>query len=96
MPCVVGDLYSRIDYRGNVVACCKGSAAPLGNVSDATFASVWSSPPYETFRCNARTLAKDDPYFAPFGCLQSCDNLGMNLHALYSVSEKNENADDGR
>ncbi len=96
IPCVVGDLYSRVDYRGNVVACCKGSSAPLGNVADADFLSVWSSPPYETFRRNAKTLNKDDPYFAPFGCLQSCDNLGMNLHSLYTVAGKPENADDRR
>lgn len=83
LPCVVGDVYSRVDYRGNVVACCKGSSAPLGNVSDTAFAEVWQSPRYAEFRRNAKTLPKDDPFFAPFGCLRSCDNLGMNLRALY-------------
>ncbi len=96
IPCFVGDLYSRIDYRGNVVACCKGSSAPLGNVAEASFLSVWSSARYETFRRNAKTLNKDDPYFAPFGCLRSCDNLGMNLHALYTLAEKPENTDGRR
>jgi len=83
LPCVVGDVYSRIDYRGNVVACCKGSGSPLGNVADGSFISVWQSRPYAEFRRKARDLPKDDPYFAPFGCLRSCDNLGMNLRAQF-------------
>jgi hypothetical protein len=70
------------------VACCKGSAAPLGNVSEQPFAEVWASPAYQEFRHNARLLAKDDPYFAPFGCLQACDNLGMNLKALYMKADE--------
>jgi MoaA/NifB/PqqE/SkfB family radical SAM enzyme len=90
LPCVVGDVYSRIDYRGNVVACCKGSAAPLGNVSDTPFLTVWRSPPYAEFRRNALALAKDDPYFEPFGCLRSCDNLGMNLRAQFIEPARSE------
>ena len=94
LPCVVGDLYSRIDYQGNVVACCKGSSAPLGNVANEPFAAIWKSPRYEEFRRNARTLAKDDPFFAPYGCLQSCDNLGMNLQALYALTGKSPTQED--
>ncbi|MCP4549397.1 MAG: radical SAM protein [bacterium] len=85
LPCVVGRLYSRIDYRGNVLACCKGSRVPLGNVAAQPFAQVWDSPPYQEFCRHAEELPKDHPYFEPFACLEACDNLGMNLRAQYGL-----------
>lgn len=94
LPCVVGDIYSRVDFEGNIIACCKGSSAPLGNIAEKPFAAVWQAPRYREFRHNARVLSKDDPYFAPYGCLRSCDNLGMNLRALYLEQPDPERAAD--
>jgi len=85
LPCLVGYSFSRIDYRGNVLACCKGSAAPLGSVAERSFASVWRSPRYQEFRENAATLPKTDPYFDDYQCLKACDNVGTNLQSRYAL-----------
>ena len=35
------------------------------------------------FRRNARSLRKDHSYFEPFGCLDACDNVGLNLRTQF-------------
>ena len=90
LPCLVGWTYARLLTNGDVIPCCKGDDAPMGNIKDGGFKSVWTCDNYREFRQKAKTLPKDDPYFDPIQCLVACDNLGQNLRTLSRLKEINE------
>lgn len=79
IPCYAGHIYSRVLVTGEVIPCCKAEKKPMGNVYHDSFATIWYSSSYQTFRKKAVLCKKNDAYFKPIDCYSSCDNYGMNL-----------------
>lgn len=77
IACNIGWTYARVGTDGKVAPCCKGTKMPMGSVQNENLRAVWTRPEYVTFRRNALTKPKDDPFFAPIACMKACDNLGM-------------------
>jgi MoaA/NifB/PqqE/SkfB family radical SAM enzyme len=79
IPCYAGHIYSRVLVTGEVIPCCKEEKKPMGNVYHDSFATIWNSSSYQTFRKKAVLCKKNDAYFKPIDCYSSCDNYGKNL-----------------
>ena len=90
LPCLVGWTYARLLTTGEVIPCCKGDDAPMGNIIKGGFKTVWTAATYREFREKAKTLPKDDPYFDPIQCLVACDNLGQNLGTMERLKKLND------
>ncbi len=86
IPCYAGWVFARIMATGNVVPCCKGHRAWMGNIYKNNFKSIWFSDKYNLFRQNGVKLDKSHPYFSKIGndaekktgCY-NCDNLWQNI-----------------
>lgn len=82
IPCYIGWIFCRVMADGQVAPCCRGVHRPMGNLNEMSFRDIWDSPRYEQFRDLAKNAKKDHPYFKPFGCGKTCDNL-MHNHELH-------------
>jgi MoaA/NifB/PqqE/SkfB family radical SAM enzyme len=78
IPCYVGWIFCRVMANGDVAPCCRGTEMPMGNINTDGFKKTWSGERYNEFRRRAKTLSKQDPYFAPIQCNKTCDNLMHN------------------
>jgi hypothetical protein len=78
IPCYTGWMFSRVMANGNVVPCCKGYLKPMGNVYKNTFKQIWQGTLQKEFRYKGTHLPLTNIYFAPFGCIKTCDNLWQN------------------
>ena len=92
-PCYAGWTFARIAADGEVSPCLKAHKISIGNIYKNSFAEIWNSPQEQEFRKRSFNLDFDDKYFKDigndpdlnFGCLQSCDNLqiNMDMHKKY-------------
>ncbi|MEM3585228.1 MAG: radical SAM protein [Candidatus Woesearchaeota archaeon] len=78
IPCYAGWMFSRVMANGNVVPCCKGYLKPMGNVYSKRFKQIWEDKLQKEFRYKGTHLPLTDPYFVPFQCIKTCDNLWQN------------------
>ena len=86
-PCYAGWLFARIDAKGDVRPCLKAVHISTGNIYEKSFKEIWNSPEQQLFRMKSFTLDSADPYFQKignnpgsiFGCLNSCDNIQINV-----------------
>jgi glycosyltransferase involved in cell wall biosynthesis/MoaA/NifB/PqqE/SkfB family radical SAM enzyme len=86
LPCTIGWTFARVLPDGNVNPCLKGHRYPIGNIHEASFREIWSSPRQYEFRRQANQLEKKGPIFrlmgndpsAEVGCFRGCDDLGRN------------------
>jgi len=86
LPCTVGWTFARILPDGNVNPCLKSHRYPIGNIYEASFREVWSSPRQIEFRRHTNQLVKRGELFrligndpeAEVGCFRGCDDLGRN------------------
>lgn len=82
IPCLVGWTYTRIMFDGLVLPCCRGVQFPMGDLYKNSFKEIWFSKKYNQFRKNAKSLVKDNSYFAKIGCRNGCDNYINNLETI--------------
>ena len=69
VPCYVGYYFTFVLANGSVLPCCQCST-PIGNVTeDRSFADVWASEDYRTFRAAAKNLPEPNEMLR--GC--ECD-----------------------
>ena len=86
-PCYAGWTFARIAADGEVNPCLKAHKISIGNIYKNSFREIWNSPREQEFRKRSFNLDFNDKYFKDigndpdlnFGCLQSCDNLQINL-----------------
>lgn len=92
IPCYVGWIFCRITPEGDVAPCCRGVDKPMGNLNERSFTEIWHSDRYREFRRMALREKKAHPYFKPFGCHRTCDNMMHNEahHARMSSLEDRE------
>jgi len=93
-PCYVGWAFARILANGNVTPCLKAHRVSIGNLYERPFREIWNSPEQQLFRKKSFKLDRTDPYFnlignnpnTQFGCLNSCDNIQINIdmHKKYA------------
>lgn len=86
-PCYVGWSFLRILANGNVNPCLKAHRISVGNIYKSSIRDIWNGPEERLFRVKSFKLDMSDPYFsmignnpnARCGCLNSCDNIQVNL-----------------
>jgi MoaA/NifB/PqqE/SkfB family radical SAM enzyme len=86
-PCYVGWAFVRILANGNVNPCLKAHRISVGNIYQDSFKDIWNSQEQQLFRTKSFKLDIGDPYFRmigndpdiQFGCLNSCDNIQINI-----------------
>jgi len=86
-PCYIGWAFLRILADGNVNPCLKAHRISIGNIYKRSIRDIWNSPEQQLFRIKSFKLDMNDPYFkmignnpnSKFGCLNSCDNIQINL-----------------
>lgn len=86
-PCYVGWAFLRILANGEVNPCLKAHRISIGNIYKRSIKDIWNSREQRLFRTKSFKLDMDDPYFrmignnpnSRFGCLNSCDNIQINL-----------------
>jgi hypothetical protein len=94
-PCYVGWMFLRVLANGEVNSCLKSHRMPVGNIYEQSIRDIWNGEKQRLFR--QKTLKHDpaDAFFhligndiAPrFGCLDSCDNIKINLEMHYKYGE---------
>ena len=77
VPCSIGWHFTRILASGDVIPCCNGIHAVIGNITKDPFKSVWNSGAYENFRSQA--LTPDENFCIRLKCTH-CDNLQHNIN----------------
>jgi len=97
IPCYVGWVFCRVMADGGVSPCCRGVHMPMGNLNENSFREIWFSEKYDTFRRNALTMSKKDPYFRPIECTKTCDNLMHNqeMHGRLDNSRRINDSSSG-
>lgn len=93
-PCYVGWAFVRILADGNINPCLKAHRISIGNIYKNSFRDIWNSQKQQLFRTKSFKLDINDPYFRmignnpdiQFGCLNSCDNIQINIdiHKKYA------------
>lgn len=93
-PCYAGWGFLRILANGNVNPCLKAHRISVGNIYNQPITEIWNSPEQLLFRRKSFKLDGNDNYFrmigndpsANFGCLNTCDNIQINLdmHKRYA------------
>ena len=86
-PCYVGWAFLRILANGNVIPCLKAHRISVGNIYEQSIKDIWNSPEQQLFRKESFKLDRNSLYFrmignnpdAQFGCLNSCDNIQINI-----------------
>ena len=86
-PCYVGWAFLRILANGNVNPCLKAHRISIGNIYKHSIRDIWNSRKQQLFRVKSFKLDTNDRYFriignnpnSKFGCLNSCDNIQINL-----------------
>ncbi len=86
-PCYAGWVFARILANGDVNPCLKAHKISIGNIYRNSFGQIWNSPREQEFRRRTFSLDLTDRYFKVIGnnpnldvgCLQSCDNLQVNI-----------------
>lgn len=86
-PCYAGWVFARILANGDVNPCLKAHKISIGNIYRNSFGQIWNSPREQEFRRRTFSLDLTDRYFKDIGnnpnldvgCLQSCDNLQVNI-----------------
>ena len=86
-PCYVGWAFARILANGNVNPCLKAHRISIGNLYKQSFIDIWNSQEQQLFRKKSFKLDGNDSYFkmignnpnSQFGCLNSCDNIQINI-----------------
>ena len=94
-PCFVGWAFVRIDAKGDVSPCLKAVNISIGNIYEKTFQEIWNSHEEKLFRQKALALDPEDKYFvnignnpnSSFGCLNSCDNIQINMEMYHKYGE---------
>lgn len=86
-PCYAGWAFARIDAKGEVRPCLKAVHVSAGNIYEKSFKEIWNSPEEQLFRMKSFALDSSEPYLQNigndpgniFGCLNSCDNVQINV-----------------
>ncbi len=78
IPCVTGWVFARIVAGGEFHSCLKSACRPVGDVLREGLRALWYSPAQEEFRRLGVSEPRTHPYYAPIGCMGSCDNLDYN------------------
>jgi len=86
-PCYVGWCFLRILADGSVIPCLKAHRMPSGNLYQHSIKDIWNSEAQQLFRKKSFALDSEDAYFkmigndpsASFGCINSCDNIQINV-----------------
>ncbi|MBN1493778.1 MAG: radical SAM protein [Candidatus Omnitrophica bacterium] len=97
-PCYVGWMFLRILANGNVNSCLKSHRMPVGNIYEHSIREIWDGDKQKEFREKALLHDPNDAYFnligndptCKFGCLDSCDNIKINIemHQRYGKALK--------
>ena len=74
-PCSIGWHFTRILASGDVIPCCNGIRAVIGNITQQSFSSIWNAKTYENFR--NESLNPSEFFSTRFKC-SHCDNLQHN------------------
>ncbi|MFA5362813.1 MAG: radical SAM protein [Candidatus Omnitrophota bacterium] len=93
-PCYAGWAFARILANGNVNPCLKAHRISVGNIYEQPFGKIWNGAEQREFRRKSFALDGKDDYFrligndeqSRFGCLNSCDNIQINvdMHGKFS------------
>lgn len=77
-PCYAGYTYARVNVKGEVIPCCKGSEYPLGSLHEFDFQTHWHSAKMDDFRRMGTERSRFSERAALIPC-HTCDNRGLNL-----------------
>lgn len=77
MACFIGHFFSAVHVDGSVHGCC-ACRNDLGSVEETSFAEVWRSPSYRTFRRACRELPVTGLVPPGCGCREGCGRAAYN------------------